>query len=66
MLYYDRTDADADDECESARMWSSDLAWTDRRVLISKIKIYVIYREKKRQQTKKLRTFQKSGNWDFI
>lgn len=66
MLYCDRTDADADDECESARMWSSDLAWIDRRVLISKIKIYVIYREKKRQQTKKLTTFRKSGNWDFI
>lgn len=36
MLYCDRTDADADDECESARMWSSDLAWIDRRMLISK------------------------------
>lgn len=66
MLYYDRTDADADDECESARMWSSELAWMDRRVLISKIKIYVIYREKKRQQKKKLRTFQKSGNWEIV
>lgn len=43
MLYYDRTGADAEDEC-GVRIWSSDLEWIRRYRYHSYI---IIYRDKK-------------------